>query len=142
VDQLPPTITALTPATLSLPAGKAGTLTVTIAPTQPQAAVVSLASGSGAVEVPPSVTIPAGAPSAESSLIARTEGGVTVTAGPLNETTQTAEITVTPAELVTLTITPPGLHHRPGPDPRLHRDRRLHGLHDSRSHDGRHLDLQ
>ncbi len=108
VNQLPPTVTALTPATLSLPKGKAGTLTLTIAPTQPEATVVPLTSSdTTSVEVPGSVTIPAGGSTADIPLLARAVGSATLTAGPLNGTSQQATITVTPAELVTLAITPP-----------------------------------
>lgn len=107
VNQLLPTVSTLTPPTLSLPKGKAATLTVTIAPTQTDPTVIPLVSSDPSVEVPGSVTVPAGAATAEFPILARSEGTATVTAGPLNSTTQTATITVTPAELVTLTITPP-----------------------------------
>jgi YD repeat-containing protein len=107
VNQLPPRVTALTPSTLSLPKGKAGTLTVTIAPTQTMATVVNLVSNSSNVEVPPNVTVPAGAATAEFPVLTWAEGTATITAGPLNETSRPATVTVTPAELVTLDITPP-----------------------------------
>ncbi len=108
VNQLPPVLTPLVPSTASLPKGKVGTLTVTIAPTQPEATVVLLTSSDpGSVEIPASVTIPAGADSASVAFLARAEGTATLTAGPLNGTTQQVQATVTPAELVTLVLTPP-----------------------------------
>jgi uncharacterized protein YjdB len=107
VNQLPPTVTTLAPASLTLPKGKAGTLTLTIAPTQSDPTVVLLTSSEPSVEVPSSLTIPAGSGTVEFPVIARSEGTATVTAGPLNGTSQTITVTVTPAELITLTIMPP-----------------------------------
>ncbi|HSB68690.1 MAG TPA: Ig-like domain-containing protein [Candidatus Methylomirabilis sp.] len=108
VNQLPPTVTGLNPPTLSLPKGKVGELTLTIAPTQPEATVVTLASADpSTVEVPASMTVPAGASTAPIPVLTRSVGLATITAGPLNGTTQSATVTVTPAELVTLAITPP-----------------------------------
>ena len=108
VNQLPPTVTVLAPTTLSLPKGRLGTLTLTIAPTQPEATVVALASTDPTtVEAPPSVTVPAGASAVPIPLLTRNVGTATITAGPLNGTTQYAAVTVTPAELVSLTVTPP-----------------------------------
>ncbi len=106
VNQLPPTVTALTPATLSLPKGKAGTLTVTIAPTQPTPTIVPLASSDPSVGVPVSVTVPAGASTAAFPVLANQIGSATITAGPLNGTSQTATVTVTPPELVSLAVAP------------------------------------
>ncbi len=107
VNQLPPTVAGLDPSTLSLPKGKVGALTVTIAPTQSEATVVPLTSSDPSVEVPNSVTLPAGAATAAFPVLARAEGSATLTAGPLNGTSQTVTVTVTPAELVTLVLTPP-----------------------------------
>ncbi len=108
VNQLPPTLTALTPPAMSLPKGTAGTLTVAITPTQPAATVVSLASGDPlTVEVPPSVTVPAGSATAAFPVLARAEGSALITAGPLNATSQSATVTVTPPELLSLLVAPP-----------------------------------
>jgi hypothetical protein len=107
VNQRPPAIEALTPAGLSLPEGRAGILTVSIAPTQSEPTVVLLTGEGASVEVPPSVTVQAGSTLAEFPVVARMEGSATITAGPLNDTGRTAIVTVTPAELVTLAITPP-----------------------------------
>ncbi len=106
VNQLPPTVTGLAPAALSLPKGKAGTLTVTIAPTQPDPTVVPLTSNDPSVGVPPTVTVPAGASSAAFPVLANNIGSATITAGPLNGTSQQATVTVTPPELVSLAVTP------------------------------------
>lgn len=108
VNQLPPTLTSLAPASLSLPKGLIGSLTLTIAPTQPAATVVPLTSSDPTtVEVPPSLTIPAGASTATSPVLTRNVGTATLTAGPLNGSSQTVPVTVTAPELVSLTITPP-----------------------------------
>jgi uncharacterized protein YjdB len=70
--------------------------------------VVPLTSSDPAVaEVPSTVTVPAGAEQGSFPVLAREEGSSTVTAGPVTGTTQTAAITVTPAALVSLTLTPP-----------------------------------
>ena len=107
VNRLLPTVTTLTPPTLSLPKGTADTLAVTIAPTQAETTVVNLVSDSSSVEVPPTVTVPAGDSTAALPVIARQEGSAMITAGPLNTTSKQATVTVTPAELVTLDIDPP-----------------------------------
>jgi hypothetical protein len=107
VSQLAPVLTPLIPSTASLPKGKVGTLRVAISPTQPEATAVLLTSSDPAVEIPGSVTIPAGADSADVAFLARAEGTATLTAGPLNGTSQQVQTTATPAELVTLVLTPP-----------------------------------
>ncbi len=107
VNQLPPTVTTMAPAGLTLPKGKVYTLILAIAPTQSDPTVVLLTSSDPSVEVPGSLTIPAGSATVEFPVIARSEGTAIITAGPLNGTNQTATVTVTPAELVTLIITPP-----------------------------------
>ena len=107
VTQGQPTVTGLAPDSLRLPQGKAGTLAVTIAPTQPEPTAVPLRSSDPSVEVPGSVTVPAGSALAEFPVLPRREGSATVTAGPLNGTSQQASVTVTSPELVTLRLTPP-----------------------------------
>jgi hypothetical protein len=110
VAQLPPALTEITPATLSLPKGRVGVLTLTLAPIQPEAVVVALTSTDPArVEVPLRVTVPAGASTALIPVLTRDVGTATITAGPLNDTMQQASVTVTPAELLLLTLSPPGL---------------------------------
>ena len=107
VNQLPPTVTGLTPLELSLPKGTADSLTVTIAPVQADPTAVPLASSDAAiVEVPASVPVPAGSATAAFPAIGRNVGTVTVTAGPLGGTTAQATVTVNPPTLVTLTIAP------------------------------------
>lgn len=107
VNQLPPTVTALTPAELTLPKGAAETLTVTIAPVQSDPTAVALASSDqAAVEVPASVPVPAGAATAAFPAIGRNVGTATVTAGPLNGTTAQTSVTVTPPALVALGVAP------------------------------------
>jgi hypothetical protein len=83
VTVAPPVLTGLTPPTLSLPRGTAGSLTVTLSPTQPDPTVVPLQSSDPTVaEVPGSVTVPAGAEQGSFPVLAREEGSSTVTAGP------------------------------------------------------------
>ncbi len=102
-----PTLTALSPSTLSLPKGKTGTLTVTITPTQTGATAVPLSSSaSNTVDVPASVPIPAGEREAAVPLLARTIGTATITAGPLGGTSQQATVTVTAPAIVTVAVTP------------------------------------
>ncbi len=107
VNQVVPTLSRIDPTALSLPKGKAGSLEVTIAPTQPEATVVPLASNDPGVEVPERVTVAAGERTAEFPVLARTEGSATVTAGPLNTTSQQATVTVTAPQVVSLSISPP-----------------------------------
>ena len=107
VNQLPPTVTALTPPSLTLPKGTAESLSVAITPVQSEPATVPLASSDpSTVEVPASVPVPAGSAEATFPIIARNVGQATVTAGPLNGTTAEATVTVTPPALVTLAIGP------------------------------------
>jgi len=107
VNQLPPTVTALTPPSLTLPKGTAESLSVTITPVQADPTAVPLTSSDpSTVEVPASVPVPAGSAEATFPVIGRNVGPATVTAGPLNGTTAGAAVTVIPPALVTLTIAP------------------------------------
>jgi uncharacterized protein YjdB len=108
VNQFPPTLTALEPSSVSLPKGKVGVLTLTVEPTQPEATIIPLTSSDPtSVEVPISVTVPAGARAADVPFLTRGVGTAILTVGPLNGTSQQLTITVTPAELVALVLTPP-----------------------------------
>jgi uncharacterized protein YjdB len=91
---------------LSLSKGATGTLTATIAPPQPTPTEVLLTSSDPAVVVPASVTVPIGATTAAIPVHGQgvTATAVTLTAGPLNGSSQTASITVTAPELVSLTV--------------------------------------
>ena len=107
VNHLPPVVTGLMPAEITLPKGTADSLTVTIAPVQSDPTTVPLTSSDPAtVEVPASVPVPAGAATAAFPVLGRNVGSATLTAGPLGGTTAQATVTVTPPALVTLTITP------------------------------------
>jgi RHS repeat-associated protein len=107
VAQLAPAVTALAPATLSLPKGLASTLTLSIAPTQSDPTVVPLGSSAPAIAgVPPTATVPAGGRSAAFPVLAESEGTATVSTGPLNGTSRSATVTVTPPELLALAVTP------------------------------------
>ncbi len=100
-------LSGLTPSALSLPKGTTGTLTVAIGPAQPEATVVPLSvSNPAVVGVPAAVTIPANALTASLPITTLTQGSATITAGPLNGTSQTATVTVTPPILASLAISP------------------------------------
>lgn len=103
----PPTVvTGLTPASLSLPKGTPGVLRVTVSPAPAEATPVDLSSSDpGVAGVPTTVTIPAGALFADFPVLSIAEGSATITAS-LNGASAQAQITVTPAELVSLTIAP------------------------------------
>ncbi len=91
VTSAPPTITAVTPADL-----------VTFWYT----AVPLTSSDPNSVQVPPAITIPAGALSAPFPIITQAPGTATITAGPLNGTSAEATITVNAAELVSFAVSP------------------------------------
>jgi len=103
----PPTlVTGITPATLTLPKGRPGTLRVTVSPAPTMATDVTLTSSDTShVVVPPMVAVPAGALFADFVVMTPGEGSATVTA-TLNGSSATATVTVTPAEVVTLTLSP------------------------------------
>src|SRR5439155_26007958 len=107
----PPVVTALGPISpapnpLTLPKGKPGVLRVSIsrAPTEPT--VVTLSSSATTVAtVPASVTVPAGALTADFPVNSMGEGTATITA-TLNGGTASATVVVTAPELVSLTVAP------------------------------------
>ncbi|WP_447975230.1 RHS repeat-associated core domain-containing protein [Nitrospira sp. Kam-Ns4a] len=102
----PTTVTGLAPTSLTLPLGVPGVLRVTVSPAPPEPTGVALTgSAPEVVTVPPTVTIPAGAFFADFPVLTVGEGTATVTA-TLNGTRASATVTVIPAELVTLTLSP------------------------------------
>ena len=103
----PPTIvTGLTPSILSLPKGRPGILHVSVSPSSSEPQIVALTSSNAvAAEVPASVTIPAGALGADFPLLSLAEGESTITA-TLNGWSASAQVTITPAELYALTLSP------------------------------------
>jgi len=102
----PPIVTALTPATLSLPKGTPGVMRVTVSRAPNVATAVALASSNPSIaSVPPEVNIPAGALYAEFPVASNAEGQATITAS-LNGGSATSSVSVAAAELVTLTLSP------------------------------------
>ena len=102
----PPVVTSITPATLTLPKGTPGTLRVTVSRAPTLATAVTLSSGDPAiVSVPASVNIAAGALSADFPVASNAVGQATITAS-LNGGSATATVTITPAELAALTLSP------------------------------------
>ena len=102
----PPVVTGVAPATLSLPKGTPGTLRVAVSRAPNAPTVVTLGSSDPAVaSVPQEVNIPAGALFADFPVAANGVGQATISAS-LNGASATAQLTVAPAELVTLTLSP------------------------------------
>ena len=101
-----PVVTALTPATLTLPKGTPGSLRVSVSPAPSAPASVALSSSTPAIaSVPPEVNVPAGALSADFPVVANSEGQATITA-TLNGTAAVSTVTVSAPELVALAISP------------------------------------
>jgi len=91
------TVTSLTPPSLSITQGGAGTLTVTLNAIQSTNTTVTLTSSLASVaSVPASVTVPAGQLTAPVTVAANTAGQADITAS-LNGTSATSHITVTPS---------------------------------------------
>lgn len=91
---------------LTRPKGKPGSLRVTLSRAPTDTTVVTLTSSATTVaQVPASVTVPAGALTADFPVNTVGEGTATITAS-LNGGSATATVTVTPAELVLLTLSP------------------------------------
>ncbi|MGH3755678.1 MAG: beta strand repeat-containing protein, partial [Pseudonocardiaceae bacterium] len=106
VVQPPTLVTGITPATLSLPKGKPGTLRVAVSPAPAAATDVTLTSSDPSrVTVPPMVVVPTGALFADFVVTTPGEGSAVITAA-LNGSSATATVTVTPAEVVMLTLSP------------------------------------
>ncbi len=102
----PPSVTALTPATLALPKGTPGVLRVTVSRAPNVATAVALVSTDPAVvSVPVQVNIPAGALFADFPVAANAVGQATITAS-LNGGSASSVVTISPAELVALTLSP------------------------------------
>ena len=102
----PPAVASITPATLTLPKGTPGTLRVTLTRAPNSATAVTVTSSNTATaSAPPSVNIAAGALFADLPVSANAIGVATITAS-LNGGTAASVITVTPAEVTHLTISP------------------------------------
>jgi len=102
----PPVVTSVTPATLTTPKGTPGTLRVSVSRAPSAVTAVSLVSSApDIVSVPDKVNIPAGALFADFPVAANAVGQATVTAS-LNGGSASSTVTVTPAELVTLVLSP------------------------------------
>jgi hypothetical protein len=102
----PPVVSTLTPAALTLPKGTPGTLRVTVSRAPNVATAVTLASSDPNIaSVPPTVNIPAGALFADLPVASNAVGQATITAS-LNGGSATATVTITAAELTTLTLSP------------------------------------
>jgi RHS repeat-associated protein len=112
----PPVVTLLTTiapdpsgTALSRPKGKPGTLRVMLSRAPTDTTLVTLTSSATTVaQVLASVTVPAGALTADFPVNTVGEGTATITAS-LNGGSGTATVTVTPAELVLLTLSPQNL---------------------------------
>ena len=104
----PPTLVGLTPSPATLLVGASTTVTLTLNAAQPTDTAVALAgSPAGIVNVPTSITVPAGQISVPVPVTALTPGSAVLTAGPLNGST--VETTVTVNQLPP-TVTGPRRH--------------------------------
>lgn len=102
----PPVVTGITAATLTLPKGTPGSLRVTVSRAPNAATEVTLSSSNtAAASVPPTVNIAAGALFADFPVAANAEGQATISA-TLNGASVSSVVTVTPAEVTALTLTP------------------------------------
>ena len=103
---VPSVVTALTPTTPTLPKGVPAVLRVFVSPAPRVPMAVSVTSSiDGVVAAPVMVTIPAGDLFADFPILTNGEGSAVITAS-LNGRTALTHVNVTPAELVTLTISP------------------------------------
>jgi RHS repeat-associated protein len=106
VSAPPPVVTAIAPANAATPKGRPVSLSVVLdrVPSQPQS--VQLASSAPDVaSVPDSVTVPAGASAADFAVTAAQEGQAQISAS-LNGSSAQASVTVTPAEVVAIALSP------------------------------------
>jgi len=102
----PPIVSSITPPAVSLPKGTPGVLRVTVSRAPNVATAVALSSSDpGVASLPPQVNIPAGALYADFPVTANAVGQATIMA-MLNNGLATSLVTVAPAELVTLTVSP------------------------------------
>jgi RHS repeat-associated protein len=101
-----PVVTAITPATLTLPKGTPGVLRVSVSRAPNVATAVTLASSNPSfASVPATVNIAAGALFADFPVAANSPGQATITAS-LNGGAASAAVTITPEELAALTLSP------------------------------------
>ncbi len=101
-----PVVTAITPATLTLPKGTPGVLRVSVSRAPNVATAVTLASRNPSfASVPATVNIPAGALFADFPVAANSPGQATISAS-LNGGAASAVVTITPEELAALTLSP------------------------------------
>jgi RHS repeat-associated protein len=102
----PPVVSELAPPSVTTPKGRPATLTVKLdrVPNSPQ--VVALSSDMPSVaSVPASVTVPAGTEKVDFPVTASQEGQAQITAS-LNGGSAAASVTVTPAEVVSIALSP------------------------------------
>ena len=101
-----PAVATLAPGTLSLPKGTPALLRVTVSRAPNATTAVALVSTNPSVaSVPPQVNVPAGGLFAEFPVTANSEGQATITAS-LNGVSASSMVTIAPAELVALTLSP------------------------------------
>ncbi len=106
VNPPPPVVSEIAPAALTLAKGTPGTLTLKLSRAPATMTPVKLASSApGVASVPEFVTVAAGALSADFPVASNAEGRATISA-TLNDGTATAAVTITPAELAALSISP------------------------------------
>ncbi len=106
VSPPPPVVTELAPAALTLAKGTPGTLTVKASRAPSELTTVSLSSSApGVASVPQVVNILPGTTSADFPVASNGEGQATITAS-LNEGSASATVTITPAELAALALSP------------------------------------
>jgi len=102
----PPEVTGISPDNITLPKGIPGTLRVAVSRAPVAATAISLSSSDPTVaSVPGTVNIPAGALFADFPVASNGAGLATITA-TLGETSVSATVNVTPAEIAAINITP------------------------------------
>jgi len=102
----PPAITSITPQVLNLPKGTPGTFRVTVSNAPSVATAVTLSSSDPATaSVPASVNVAAGALLADFPVASNGTGLATITAS-LGGSSAAATVSITPAELASLTLSP------------------------------------
>lgn len=110
----PPQMARITPATQNLPHGKLGELTVELNRAAQADTLVALTnSNAGALGLPASITVPAGAVSAPVPLVAQQQGTAQVTAS-LNGAAVSATVQITAPELTAIRLQPATVQVSPG----------------------------
>jgi uncharacterized protein YjdB len=110
----PPALAGLTPPSLTIPQGSAGTFTVTLSAGPPGETTISLTSSDAAIaSVPATISIPGGSLGAPISVIGVAPGTVTITA-TLNGNSQHSSVTVRPAGPTLMSLSPIALQMAPG----------------------------